>query len=54
MIREFEDLEIVHTEGDVDPLRDVKVIHNELRMKDFLNLEKILTELEKEISRFND
>ena len=34
IIRIFEDQEIVHVEGDVDPIRDVEVIEQELRAKD--------------------
>ena len=54
MIREFDDIEIVHVEGDVDPLRDIKVIHNELLMKDLMNLKKIIVEVKKEIARFSN
>lgn len=30
MVRAFDDVEVVHVEGDVDPLRDMKIIYNEL------------------------
>ena len=32
--RAFEDGEIIHVEGDVDPVRDLDIIGNELRLKD--------------------
>ena len=31
--RAFDDDDIIHVEGDVDPVRDVQIIHNELRLK---------------------
>ena len=34
MVRAFEDSDIVHVEGDVDPLRDLQIIHEELRSLD--------------------
>jgi obg-like ATPase 1 len=34
LCRAFDDADIVHVEGDVDPVRDMEIIHNELRLKD--------------------
>jgi obg-like ATPase 1 len=31
MVRIFEEEDIVHVEGNVDPIRDIEIIHNELR-----------------------
>ncbi|KAL2919128.1 Obg-like ATPase [Polyrhizophydium stewartii] len=39
LCRAFEDNEIVHVEGEVDPVRDLQIIHEELRLKD----EELLT-----------
>lgn len=34
LCRAFDDAEIVHVEGEVDPVRDLQIIHEELRLKD--------------------
>lgn len=34
MLRTFEGDEVTHVEGDVNPVRDMEIIHNELRLKD--------------------
>jgi len=34
VIRAFEDAEIIHTEGEVDPIRDLEIISSELAKKD--------------------
>ena len=31
MVRIFDEEEIAHVEGNVDPIRDIEIIHNELR-----------------------
>jgi obg-like ATPase 1 len=33
-MRAFDDDEIIHHEGDVDPVRDLEIIHSELALKD--------------------
>lgn len=43
-VRAFDDAEVIHVEGDVDPLRDMQIISTELRLKDIEWVEK---ELEK-------
>lgn len=53
VIRAFEGEEIIHEEGDVDPIRDMDIIHFELIAKDIQNLKKIMEELEKIIKRAN-
>ena len=35
MVRIFDDPEIVHVEGNVDPIRDIEIIHDELRLISF-------------------
>jgi obg-like ATPase 1 len=34
MVRIFDDADIVHVEGNVDPIRDIEIIHDELRLID--------------------
>lgn len=42
VIRAFDDADIVHVEGDVDPTRDMEIISTELRLKDIEWVEKAL------------
>ena len=41
-MRCFDDAEIIHVEGDVDPVRDLNIISEELRLKDIEFVEKAL------------
>ncbi|CAF4284131.1 unnamed protein product, partial [Adineta steineri] len=34
MVRIFDEADIIHVEGTVDPIRDIEIIHDELRLKD--------------------
>lgn len=54
MVRAFDDMEIVHVEGDIDPIRDLKIIYNELLQKDLSNLKNKWEDLAKKVDRFND
>lgn len=47
VVRCFDDAEIIHIEGDVDPVRDLEIISNELRLKDIEFAEKHLEGLQK-------
>ena len=47
LVRAFEDAEVTHVEGDVNPLRDMEIIQNELRLKDIEWVEKALEGLKK-------
>ncbi|XP_066263762.1 obg-like ATPase 1 isoform X2 [Branchiostoma lanceolatum] len=47
MTRAFEDEDIVHVDGEVDPVRDLETIWEELRMKDLEYLNAAVTKLEK-------
>jgi len=47
LVRAFEDAEVTHVEGDVNPLRDMEIIQNELRLKDIEWVEKALEGLRK-------
>lgn len=42
VVRCFDDAEIIHVEGDVDPIRDLNIISEELRLKDIEFVEKAL------------
>ncbi|KEI39839.1 uncharacterized protein L969DRAFT_93679 [Mixia osmundae IAM 14324] len=42
VVRAFDDAEVIHVEGDVDPIRDMNVIQTELRLKDIEWVEKTL------------
>lgn len=42
VVRCFDDAEIIHIEGDVDPVRDLEIISTELRLKDIEFAEKAL------------
>lgn len=47
MVRAFDDAEVIHVEGDVDPVRDMEIISTELRLKDIEWLEKEIERLRK-------
>jgi obg-like ATPase 1 len=47
MVRVFDDAEVIHVEGDVDPVRDMEIISTELRLKDTEWLEKEVERLKK-------
>ena len=47
VVRCFDDAEIIHIEGDVDPVRDLDIINTELRLKDIEFAEKHLEAVEK-------
>ncbi|KZT65878.1 cytoplasmic protein [Daedalea quercina L-15889] len=47
VVRAFDDAEIIHVEGDVDPIRDMEIIQTELRLKDIEWAEKHLDGLKK-------
>ncbi|TQS38564.1 hypothetical protein Golomagni_00926 [Golovinomyces magnicellulatus] len=47
VVRCFDDAEIIHVEGDVDPVRDLDIISEELRIKDTEFTEKSLEAIKK-------
>lgn len=51
VVRCFDDAEIIHVEGDVDPIRDLDIIAEELRLKDIEFVEKAHANLVKETRR---
>ncbi|XP_053701861.1 obg-like ATPase 1 [Synchiropus splendidus] len=54
MTRAFDDEDIIHVEGCVDPVRDMEIIHEELRLKDEEMIAPIVDKLEKTAVRGND
>ncbi len=51
VVRCFEDSDIVHVEGSVDPLRDLETIHIELCMADSASLGKQIERLRKQVKQ---
>eukprot|EP00095_Tigriopus_kingsejongensis_P006713 maker-scaffold25_size650667-snap-gene-5.29 protein:Tk06713 transcript:maker-scaffold25_size650667-snap-gene-5.29-mRNA-1 annotation:"gtp-binding protein cg1354" len=51
LCRTFEDSEITHVEGEVDPVRDLDIINEELRLKDAEGFNKVFEELERKYTR---
>ncbi|CAD6892092.1 unnamed protein product [Tilletia controversa] len=49
-VRAFDDAEVIHVEGDVNPIRDMEIISTELRLKDIEWIEKGL-EAAKKVAR---
>eukprot|EP00094_Tigriopus_californicus_P003315 TCALIF_03189-PA protein Name:"Similar to CG1354 Obg-like ATPase 1 (Drosophila melanogaster)" AED:0.31 eAED:0.38 QI:0/0.88/0.8/1/0.66/0.9/10/160/379 len=54
LCRTFEDTEITHVEGEVDPVRDLDIINEELRLKDVEGFNKVYEELERKYVRGNE
>ncbi|ESN97492.1 hypothetical protein HELRODRAFT_187336 [Helobdella robusta] len=54
MCRIFEDDEVTHVDGEVNPVRDIKVIHEELRLKDLEYIDKNVENLERVVVRGGD
>lgn len=50
----FDDDDVTHVEGDVNPVRDLEIISEELRLKDIEFLNGHLEKLEKLVVRGND
>jgi len=51
VVRCFDDAEIIHVEGDVNPVRDLDIISEELRIKDIEFVEKAKENLAKQTRR---
>uniref|UniRef100_A0A0G4H425 Obg-like ATPase 1 n=1 Tax=Chromera velia CCMP2878 TaxID=1169474 RepID=A0A0G4H425_9ALVE len=54
VVRAFEDQDVTHTEGEVNPVNDLKTIADELRLKDIEFADRAVAELEKESKRGAD
>lgn len=52
--RAFDDPDVIHIEDVVDPVRDLEVITEELRLKDLEFMERRMEDLEKSMKRSND
>jgi len=52
--RAFDDPDVIHVEDIVDPVRDLEVITEELRLKDLEFMERRMEDLEKSMKRSND
>lgn len=53
VVRIFEDENIIHVEGRIDPVRDIDIINTELALADLQTVEKRLDTIEKEVKRGN-
>ena len=49
MVRGFEDPEIIHPKGDINPMRDIKTMEDELKTVDFITVEKRLEKLKSDV-----
>ncbi len=54
MVRCFEDENITHVEGGIDPLRDIEIIEGELILADVEQLEKKITKLQRDAKTQKD
>jgi len=51
VVRAFPGEEVMHNEGEIDPVRDLDIITNELFQKDLQHLAREITELDRMIAR---
>jgi ribosome-binding ATPase YchF (GTP1/OBG family) len=51
VVRAFPNEEIIHEEGEVDPLRDIGIINGELVAKDMQHVDRVLEELATKLKR---
>lgn len=54
VVRAFPNEEVIHEEGDVNPIRDMEIINEELILKDLQFLEKVRADLEAILKRSTD
>lgn len=54
VVRAFPDEDVMHNDGEVDPLRDIDTINGELIAKDIQSLEHIVSVIETELKRAKD
>ncbi len=54
MVRCFDDENITHVEGEIDPIRDIEIIEGELIFADIEQLEKKITKLQREAKSQKD
>ncbi|KAF5359262.1 hypothetical protein D9756_003230 [Leucocoprinus leucothites] len=53
VVRAFDDAEVTHVEGDVNPVRDMEIIQTELRLKDIEWVEKAIDNMKKTTRSLN-
>ncbi|KAI9360430.1 P-loop containing nucleoside triphosphate hydrolase protein [Zopfochytrium polystomum] len=51
LCRAFDDADVIHVEGAVDPIRDLDIIHEELRLKDVEQVKKLYESKGKDVAR---
>jgi obg-like ATPase 1 len=51
VVRAFPNEEVIHEEGDLDPIRDIGIINGELIAKDLQHVERVLSEVNARIKR---
>lgn len=51
MVRGFEDEEIIHPPGPIDPLRDINTMEEELKSTDFITIEKRVEKLSADVKK---
>eukprot|EP00916_Digyalum_oweni_P018410 GHVL01030859.1.p1 GENE.GHVL01030859.1~~GHVL01030859.1.p1 ORF type:complete len:392 (+),score=67.08 GHVL01030859.1:3-1178(+) len=54
VVRAFRDPDIIHTEGEVNPVRDLQTIADELRFKDQSRMKQLISDAEKICNRGQD
>eukprot|EP00794_Sanderia_malayensis_P017844 gene17844-19625_t len=54
MLRAFDDEDVTHVDGDINPVRDIETIMEELRLKDVEYLAARINDLEKKVVRGGD
>lgn len=47
----FDDDDVTHVEGEVNPVRDIEIINEELRLKDVEHIKKEVDKIEKLVQR---
>ena len=47
----FDDTDVTHVEGEVNPVRDLDIISEELRLKDVTTMEKAIEAIERPVQR---
>lgn len=50
----FDDEDVIHVDGSVDPVRDLQTIADELRLKDEEQLLQHIEKLDRQVNRGND
>lgn len=54
VVRAFSNEDVMHNEGDVNPIRDLEIITNELFQKDLQHIDRLVEELNRVIARKNN